>query len=139
MKSLSFRKGTLVVLVPDAVAAAARAPGDVEFRALGPDWALRVCDLWGVGTYHTEGREIYTSGSVAQGAPNWWPYAHTEKPEPAWVAQAFGKSAYPVELGAEEIERGSDKALIARCKKLRGPAKFPAGQEPLGDVSRSKA
>jgi hypothetical protein len=103
MRSLSIRKGTLSILVPDAVAASA---GDVEFRAHGHAWALRISrddlvDFWGVGTYEQDGPDIDVSGAVVDGPPPWWSSGVPEQIESARVAALFGQSGNPVVLGSD--------------------------------------
>ncbi len=105
MRPLSFQKGKLLVLVPDAVAAQT---GVIEFRRKGSAWALQLTGgegcvlLQAAGTYQERAPESpLVAGNLCEGLPGWWDEGVPQDPDPWAVAEMFGVSATPVALGSD--------------------------------------
>ena len=102
MIPISFKKGTLIILVPNHIASTATA---VEAKTCGDKWAIfirsREGTLIGEGTHNQQGPSISVSGSLVPTLPGWYEDAEPMYPEPWSSVEIFGRSDHSIKLGKD--------------------------------------
>lgn len=104
MRPISFLKGTLLLRFPSEIVLNTT---KIMARKLNEKWCVALYDkndnilIIGKGKQVYDRGEIVVTGSQTKNLPNWWTVGNEIYPEKWIIAQMFGTTSKPIDIGKD--------------------------------------